>query len=167
MRMMGVLAAACGAIAAQAACGGSFPAADATPGSDAAVDAGPVPCAAGVPGARIHLTFAGPPNNGSAYSWSGQPPEPALTMGTTGGGGTGCPITPDDVGPDGRATVACAYPPGTVAGPASVAFYAIAGGPTQWQSDQQAFTADPAACVDVDLLVRFLGGPDAGPDAAP
>jgi len=124
------------------------------PGNDAVADAGAAaPCTGDVPGVRVHLSFA-EPGFGGAPSWSAS--DEALKIATTGGGSLGYQISPTVVDAQRQAVVSVAYPPGTSAGPANVSFYAIANGLTQWESDTVAFTADPAACVDVNLAVRFV-----------
>jgi hypothetical protein len=126
----------------------------------------PGPCEAGRPGVRAHLTFDVQLNSPSAY-WSDMAP---LGVITTGGAFEGnCPIATSDVGPDWTATILCAYPPGTAVGPASLHFYSIAGGPSQWEGQPNTFTADPAACVDAEMHVRYrdisidAGGADGAP----
>jgi hypothetical protein len=137
------------------------------PSDDAAVDASfAAPCQAGQPGVRVHLTFAeslgGPP------SWNAS--DPALTIKTTGAAETlGFRVNPASVNTQRQALANIAYPAGTVVGPATVDFYAIAGGTLQWEGDDATFTAEPDACVDVNLNVRFVDITDAGvgDDAAP
>jgi hypothetical protein len=146
------------------ACSSSDPAADAAP---VGADAEPL-CDSSHPGVRVHLNVTFEPGAGCFSAGDRQ----ALGLGTTGAngvqlsrrfayslGGQAAPFT---------VTTTLGYPEGTVAGPASVGFYAIHG-PLNWEG-VATFTADPDACVEVDLPIRcyMIGSPDAGAsDAGP
>jgi hypothetical protein len=112
------------------------------------------------------MTFDEQTNVPGVY-WSDMAP---LTVRTSAGMSGGL-LYSSDIALDANRTAVVAepYPRGTVAGPGTVTFYSIAGGLFQWEGGPVSFTADPAACVDVDLPVHFvdLAAPDAGPDAAP
>jgi hypothetical protein len=53
------------------------------------------------------------------------------------------------------ATVDLPYPQGTVAGPATVSFYAIDGATGNWEGSAD-FVADPATCIEVALFVSYI-----------
>ena len=127
-------------------------------GGAAGVDAGP--CDGTTPGARVHLSFDTAP----AFAPSWTPLDDVLHMQTT-GGWEEYRVPAGVVDSTRHAVVPLAYPAGTTAGPATVSFYAI--GPAaigNWGSASATFTADPSACVDVDLYVPFVSMMiDAGP----
>jgi hypothetical protein len=153
------------ALVVAAGCGGDGGAADAGPVwiCDLA-DAGA--CVGGSPGVRVHLQFD-PAISCGGVTWA--PPNEHFGVTTTGGGTQEQVLCPDVLDAEGRGTVSIDYPPGTQLGPATVDFYAIACGLANWEGDEVTFTADPTACVDVDLRVRFVDiSIDAGvADAAP
>jgi hypothetical protein len=86
-----------------------------------------------------------------------------LSVLTEGGAFARYIIEPSILDADRRGVAVVPYPNGTVRGAATADFYAIRGGLSQWEGDDAAFVADPAACVDVDLHVAFHDAlPDAG-----
>ena len=145
------------------ACSSSDPPADA--GGAFGADAEPL-CDSSHPGVRLHVTVTFDSQTCS-YAWDRE----ALGLTTTGPNSTQLSkrftyglesqVAPFTV------TTTLGYPEGTVAGPAAVGFYAINAN-LNWDGRTD-FTADPAACVDVDLAVRCyaIGSSDAGPDATP
>jgi hypothetical protein len=113
-------------------------------------DAGP--CS---PSVIVHLSF----EPGGVFSWPGgdRPLQLTTSVGTVGYSVPQALIT------DGMAVVTVPYPPGTEPGAASARFYAIAGGISNYEGGPVDFVADPAACVEVTLPVRFISNlPDAG-----
>jgi hypothetical protein len=140
----------------------------------AACSSDEAPCGNSVPAVRVHFSFDGEP---APLTWDDLQPVRLYT--NDGTLGLTAPLTPVDVGASRAAIVVLPYPTGTTAGPATVSFVSAASAVSPlatWQSDVVAFSADPAACVDVDVPVHFVdgsaspdaGAPDAGaPDAAP
>ena len=148
--------------------GGTIDAPDAIDGSvdsGSGADAEPL-CDSSHPGVHLHVTvtFESP---SCSYAWDRE----ALGLATTGPNGAQLSKRfTYGLGPQAApftATTTLGYPEGTVAGPAAVGFYAINAN-LNWEGST-AFTADPAACVDVDLAVRCyaIGSSDAGPRATP
>jgi hypothetical protein len=125
--------------------------------SDETLDAGEMPdatlaCDPGNPGVRVHVT-AGFGAEVSCPYWSTG--EDAMAMRTNGGAlMQRYAFYGDQLDAARQATVVLRYPAGTQAGPASVGFYSIVG-LYNWDGLSE-FTADPQACVDVDLALTCV-----------
>jgi hypothetical protein len=129
-----------------AACGGSQERPNSAPSA---------PCDGIQPGVRVHVTAE---NVSASCWWSGGGP---LKLHTNGGSlETTASLYNSDLDAAHQATLALSYPEGATAGPAGVGFYSICA-MSNWQGDS-AFTADPTACTDVDLVIRGVGLFDAG-----
>jgi hypothetical protein len=136
-------------------------------GGNGVADAGladapvPGPCAMGAPGVRVHLNFGSP--YVEVVSWNDAQP---LALTTAGSVKTFYAVDPGVVDAERHAVVAVDYPAATIAGPANAQFSARAQGIDHWGGVTD-FTADPAACVDVEVNVLYFAElPDAGLDAA-
>jgi hypothetical protein len=137
-----------------AACRGSM---GAQPISDAQTNDAPILCDAANPGVRVHLLFEGSDTGNSVN-------DDSLQMNTIGAYGATLQQEYDvypTLDPTFHATATLRYPAGTIAGPASVRWYTIEGVELEWRGSAT-FTADPAACVDVDLAVKTIVLADAG-----
>jgi hypothetical protein len=146
-------------------CSSSGPATEAADAATSAdtVDAEPL-CDSSHPGVRVHVTVTF--GSQASCPYAGDPQ--AMGLGTTGPDGIRLSKTyPYYLGvaglsPPYTVTTVLGYPEGTQAGPAGVGFYAIHS-QYNWEGSSS-FTADPQACVDVDLTISciFIGS-DAGP----
>jgi hypothetical protein len=90
---------------------------------------------------HIHLVFDPPSSISPVPDWTDPGP---LLLTTVGGGTVANDVTPDQLGDDRIVVVALDYPPGTVEGTASIAFYASSGGVAQWVAEPLTFRATPS-----------------------
>jgi hypothetical protein len=108
-------------------------------------------CDASHPGIDVTVTFSG--TGGSATF--GQ----TFNLDLPGSGALSVNVSPTDQFVNGEMIIP--YPAGTVAGPATIAFYGSGPGVINWDGSAT-FDADPTMCTKVTIVATSSGLPDAG-----